>query len=178
RGFKKYPIQNKINKEINNNGQNETKNDKVFTYFSPISNHSFIGKLRFHNLRPQEIGALISALTLHGNDHLYHNIGGAKPYGYGKIKIVLKNEQKWKKYLSIFENYLRENNINLIISQQLNELLAMSEKPSVEIDRMLKYPTLNQDTKINEFSEYKKDRKYLKSYSEYKTIFSKKNNEQ
>lgn len=47
----------------------------------------FRATVRFFNLRPAELGALLSALTWHGDSSCLHGIGFGKPYGYGVIGI-------------------------------------------------------------------------------------------
>ena len=44
-------------------------------------------RINVHNLKKVEIGALLSALTIHETDGVFHNLGLAKSYGYGKIQI-------------------------------------------------------------------------------------------
>lgn len=169
RGFKKYPIHLKTKPETIFTENKEKNNDKIFTFFSPISNPNFTGSIRYHNLRPEEIGALISALTHHGNDQLYHNLGSAKPYGFGKIKILINDKEKWLKYLNHFEKCLVENNVNT--EEQTKELFLMSELPSSKTDKLLEYPKLeipNKPRKFqNEFINYKRDFQYLRPYSKY-----------
>ena len=43
--------------------------------------------MSLHNMRPEEVGALLSALTYHGTKGVYHNIGMAKSFGYGKLEV-------------------------------------------------------------------------------------------
>ncbi len=45
----------------------------------------FQGKIRFHNLRPDELGLLIWSVEL--NPRSQQNIGKAKAYGYGRVAI-------------------------------------------------------------------------------------------
>ncbi|MBP7642038.1 MAG: TIGR03986 family CRISPR-associated RAMP protein [Saprospiraceae bacterium] len=169
RGFKKYPIHLTTKPETIYNQNTDKNNDKIFTFFSPISNPLFTGSIRFHNLRPEEIGALISALTHHDNDHFYHNLGSAKPYGFGKIKILINDKEKWLKYLKYFEECLLENKINT--EEQTKELFSMSELPSNKTDKLLEYPKLELPNKPkkyqNEFNNYKREFQYLRPYSEY-----------
>jgi CRISPR-associated protein (TIGR03986 family) len=49
----------------------------------------FKGRMRFHNLRPEEIGALIWVLTWGGHQNCRHRIGMAKPLGFGCARIKL-----------------------------------------------------------------------------------------
>jgi len=67
-----------------------TDNLKVATAFEPLSQgNQFKGKVRFHNLRPHELGALIWALTFGGREECRHRLGMAKPLGYGCAKISI-----------------------------------------------------------------------------------------
>ena len=44
-------------------------------------------RINVHNLKKVEIGALLSALTIHETEGVFHNLGLAKSFGYGKIQI-------------------------------------------------------------------------------------------
>lgn len=58
--------------------------------FETVSaNTVFDNKIRFHNLRPVELGALLWALDFGGRKELNHQIGVGKPYGLGQIKLNL-----------------------------------------------------------------------------------------
>lgn len=60
----------------------------------------FLSKLRFHNLKPMELGALLWVLDFGGRENLRHSIGIGKPYGLGQITI------------RIMQSRLRTNDIN------------------------------------------------------------------
>ena len=147
---------------------------KVFSFFRPLNpGAEFTGKVRFHNLRKAEIGALLSAITFHGNNNkLFHSIGGAKPYGYGKIKVTVKNfkglEHSFEDYLSTFENLMEAHCPDWINNSSLQELFAMSAHASDE--ETLTYPKLKLEgvpaREANEFINYKKEGASLKNYSE------------
>ena len=71
-------------------------------------NCKFKMRINVHNLRRVEIGALLSAITFHKTQGVYHNIGSAKGFGYGKLKCAnLKlhglNSDKEEHYLKAFE---------------------------------------------------------------------------
>jgi CRISPR-associated protein (TIGR03986 family) len=146
RGFKRYPIQNGIqNVEYD---KIQLSNNKIFSYFKPLKTGSiFSCKIRFHNLRKVEIGALLSCITFHGNSTKFsHSIGGAKPYGYGKIKTEISNLKFLKfpinEYLLSFENLMSNDWLN---SLRVKGLLAMATVSSED----LTYP------KIKDFVGYK-----------------------
>ena len=58
---------------------------------NPIEEGSvFEGTVRFFNLRPLELGALLSAMSFFGHDpkdEFFHQIGQGKPYGYGRVRL-------------------------------------------------------------------------------------------
>jgi CRISPR-associated protein (TIGR03986 family) len=159
KGYKRYPIQQMIRREKYDDKQ--LKNDNVFSEFKPLKEGtSFICKVRFHNLKKAEIGALVSSITFHGNEgKSFHNIGGAKPFGYGKLsisRVKLKNLKfDIDDYLSSYEDLMGgEEWLN---STFLIELLAMAQYSN---DSLI-YPS---DPK--EFVEMKNDNKYLTNYSQ------------
>lgn len=64
------------------------KNENTLTHFRPLpSGQTFHLRIAVHNLRKIEIGALLSALTLHDTKGVWHNMGLAKGYGYGKLSV-------------------------------------------------------------------------------------------
>ena len=67
-------------------------NEKIENKFRPIpAGNSFVMRINVHNLRRVEIGALLSAITFHETSGVFHNIGSAKGFGYGKLKCVALN---------------------------------------------------------------------------------------
>jgi CRISPR/Cas system CSM-associated protein Csm3 (group 7 of RAMP superfamily) len=146
-GWKNYPI---LNTEIKSKKGN---NEDVISEFMPLKSTSkFEGKLRFHNLRDFEIGALISALSFHNTQECYHNIGYAKSLGYGKVSIKFDYEHK-NKVLQAFEEKM---NIEIFNGKMLwhkseyikellnkhaindNEFKALSDKDSLDSERIKK----------------------------------------
>lgn len=67
-------------------------NAKIENKFRPIPAGNFFKmRINVHNLRKVEIGALLSAITFHETSGVFHNIGSAKGFGYGKLKCVALN---------------------------------------------------------------------------------------
>ena len=166
RGYKRYPLHKSLKES-----QKTNENEKVRTKFKPLdSGTKFRGKIRFHNLKKAEIGALLSALTFHGNSDKYmHNLGMAKPLGYGKIEIKLSlNNLKHSQneYLDEFEKLMCNNIPNWKDSSQLKELFAMADIKTNNDDKLIYQQLKNQYDK-NEFVEAKKRREYLIPYSRY-----------
>lgn len=76
-------------------------------------NTVFNHKIRFHNLRPVELGALLWVLDFGGRKELNHQIGMGKPYGLGQVKLNVSNSK------------LRRNDARVI---EDSELLLMACK--------------------------------------------------
>lgn len=161
RGYKRYPVKNM---QTGFYDDKQLKNKKVFTNFIPLKQGAkFKTKIRFHNLKKVELGALISALTFHNNsDKLFHNLGGAKPFGYGKISLTInsliiqnKSDINLIDYMIDFEKLMGGE--NWLSSDILNELFLMAKYS----DGSLQYP---KEPKV--FVEYKKDNDKLSQYSE------------
>src|SRR5699024_8179855 len=156
KGFKKYPVKSET---IEHRGESE----KMQTHFKPLANGTeFKAKVRFHNLRPLEIGALINALTLLQTKQTYHNIGYAKPLGYGKVKISnLKSstiKQDLKDYAELFEIEMRARYSSW--RQRMEELLTMSSNQEYNVEQSLKYNDLDK------YQAIKDKGLYLQPYSE------------
>lgn len=170
-GRKRYPIRQQAVPK-------PSGNTNLDVPFCPLpSNTKFSGKIRFHNLKPAEIGALISSITFHGNqDQLYHNLGMGKPLGYGKMKINLKSitisgaKIKVTPFLISFEKELDQFckdklNISWAKSDIISELFTMAEDHELkENDLLFKYMTMDPKGQ-NEFVEAKKLNEYLENFS-------------
>ncbi|GAA3657862.1 TIGR03986 family type III CRISPR-associated RAMP protein [Flavivirga jejuensis] len=110
----------------------ETRDPSNFTTtFKPLETATFITTIQYHNLNKIEFGALLSAITFHGNTNCNHIIGLAKSYGLGQIKVDILNEeikQNLNHYLAIFEKCMLEaKGINWHHkSPELIELLTMA----------------------------------------------------
>ena len=84
RGIKQYWLK----KEVEEKGGETGKNKNVGSVFSPLPKGTvFSGKVRFHNLQKDELGLLLWSIAL--NKESEQNIGKAKAYGFGRIKITI-----------------------------------------------------------------------------------------
>lgn len=157
-GRKRYPIHNSNKTTRTTN----TGNDNVGTSFKPLKDGVvFKGKLRFHNLKKTEIGALLSALTFHNSSKTFHNIGMAKSLGYGKVEIKLDGIKDMDSYLKEFELIIGEQISNWANTQELKELLSMATEQENEGNSKLKY------LELLEFAKNKTgdDKDYLRNYT-------------
>ncbi len=84
RGFKLYWHRGSAAPDLHL--QPPTKHLKQYTVIRPVKPQvSFRGRLRFENLTPLELGALLAALELPGD--LRHHLGMGKPLGMGSVEI-------------------------------------------------------------------------------------------
>ncbi|EIC24032.1 TIGR03986 family type III CRISPR-associated RAMP protein [Thiorhodovibrio frisius] len=84
-GWKRYRARDQLIEPRVGEGQ-----ENVLVRFTPLATGSkFRGRLQFHNLKPEEIGALVWALTWGGKKTLRHLIGMGKPFGYGQVSMEI-----------------------------------------------------------------------------------------
>ncbi|GAB4295131.1 MAG: hypothetical protein Kow0068_19860 [Marinilabiliales bacterium] len=151
-GFKRYPIHNN-----SSTPSIESVSEKMITIIRPLNKGAlFKGKIRFHNLRKVEIGALLSAITFHRTNNVYHNLGYAKPFGLGKVELKINRlsglNSGLDDYIKAFELAMRSDKFQW----DIKNLIAMACEP--ENDNALVYPELY------EFQEYKNQGKFLEEY--------------
>jgi CRISPR-associated protein (TIGR03986 family) len=180
KGFKRYPIHEKVNPR--EYSKDQLGNPKVFSSYKPVDKGAvFNGRIRYHNLKSLELGALISALSFHGTEEkLFHSLGGAKSFGFGRVKISIKNLSDFTHALQAFEYQMNvhcEKNLNTkwLKTKQIQELVSMSTLPPDNSEQLLVYPSIGKDgkngTDDNEFIQIKKQRNFLQPYSNYNTPF-------
>lgn len=85
-GWKRYPLQQKAHLPQLSGDVAKNKNVQI-TMETVNAGSVFAGKLRFHNLRLLELGALLWALDF-GQREVCHNLGLGKPYGFGQVKLT------------------------------------------------------------------------------------------
>lgn len=168
-GWKRYPLHRHAVPSI---GGNDKENVK--THFIPLpADTIFEGKIRFHNLKKVEIGALLSAITFHGqNGSHMHNIGMGKPLGYGKINIEINlksSKYSITEYLNEFEEMMTSAISNWKESLQLKELFAISNVntlPESQLQyQLLENPNPKYERDKNDFTGAKKLKEYLLPFS-------------
>ena len=161
-GWKRYPLHSGATVS----STTDTGNENVGTTFTPLKEGTvFKGKLRYHNLKKAELGALLSSLTFHKTNGCFHNIGLAKALGYGKIEIKLNVTEDITEHLKAFEVELSEQVGDWSQSEQIRELLSMATEQSNSGNSKLKYMELEQ------FANSKsRDKDYLRPYTELDNI--------
>jgi len=159
-GWKRYPIHKNGVKKTEDTG-----NENVGTTFAPLDSRVvFEGKLRYHNLKKAELGAILSALSFHNTPNTYHNIGMAKPLGYGKIEVKIDGIEL-EKYLKDFESEITVSIPNWANSEQLTELISMATEQDNSGNSELEY------MRLEEFAKNKTgDKDYLRRYTKLDNI--------
>lgn len=122
-------------------------NFDTVTQMNPLKEGAtFTGSVHFHNLKSEELGALLSALTFHGQEDCKHSLGQAKSHGYGSVSVAINNisvfgQSKEKEgYLADYENVMnqfvqtttRNTQKKWKETTQLKELFAMARGFSEE----------------------------------------------
>lgn len=171
-GWKRYHVRDGV-------WQKSLGNENLDSTLTPVrSGATFTGDIVFHNLRPIELGALLSALTFHGKPDLYyHQLGQAKPYGYGRCRYsaTLEGErlEEPNYYMGHFEYELSDNlGTSWHQSSQIQELFALAGSAVSNEAEEYKYMRLSTEPRVNEFQDAKGgqngrgDKYYLPRFSE------------
>lgn len=138
-------------------------NENVMTLMKLLpAGQTFKLQISVHNLRPIEVGALLSALTFHGTEGPCHNIGQGKSFGFGSLlikRLELKNFKYDKHaYLKDFEMEMSK----FYDSNHPGELWANSDK----VKTLLSIATEHADAEelelmnLEEYGDYRKNDKY------------------
>jgi len=173
KGWKRYQIRNSV---YGNKKQNDY-NDKLDTKLIPLKKGAeFNTKVRFHNLRPIELAALLSAITFHKTENCYHQLGQGKPYGLGKVKIEIVN-QYFDRDFDIDEEFAKyEEQLAKQIgkkwssSDEMIQLFTLVSVPVADAESVLyEYMKMSTtDRKSNDFLTAKEHNEYLQYYTALK----------
>jgi hypothetical protein len=174
KGWKKYPVHSEFILPPDSVYKTENEEKKQASLFIAIKKCVFIEKIKFHNLKKAEIGALLSAITFHGTDECFHSAGSAKAYGYGKLKLSTKfiGNYSINEYLKSFEEVFKKDRFNQFVnfnfkeSVCLKEIILMAQEHNNQADSQLKYMSLDK----KEFMLAKKNREFLNNYSKLSNI--------
>jgi flagellar biosynthesis GTPase FlhF len=164
-GWKRYPIANPLHSNFQGHEQDQKgtgPNEKMLTNFKPYEKGAvFKGAIYFHNLKKIEIGALLSALTFHGQQDCLHQLGMGKPLGFGKTRIqthLVGLSHSQEAYLAAFEeemdHFLKTEPWRE--THQVLELLTLASKVNVgikEVEEQLEYMPLENFAKVKNAKE-------------------------
>lgn len=83
RGWKRYPARRKLTQST------EGTDNMTSTLHLLPQGTCFHGRIRIHNLKPEELGALVWVLSWGGKSDLRHSLGMGKSLGYGQVSITI-----------------------------------------------------------------------------------------
>lgn len=189
-GWKRYQIRS--SKDIYQTG--DGNNDAVTSKLKPLqAGAKFSGVIRFHNLRPAELGALVWALTWGSNATLRHSLGMGKPYGYGNVAVQITGAQITHNS-DPTQDFAVENDahasaqklaftVNALTKMMQNKLSQWPNTPELrELYAManpavgdaaaqkgqLRYPMLNPTKRVNDFKDIKNSNSKLAKPTSFK----------
>lgn len=135
-GRKRY----RIHKELPDVNFVDNDNDKTLNMLA--AGNEFECQIKLHNMKPEEIGALLSAITLR-DQNAYHNMGKAKALGYGKVRMKVIKMEGLKKsqdeYIRSFEHCMNEflgNNPKLLETEQFKMLISIASEHDAKMGFM------------------------------------------
>lgn len=150
------------------------------TVFRPLEEGTvFSGTVSFFNLRPYELGAIISALTFFGDGNSYHTIGMGKPLGYGKVKVELSglkvrpnktlqcvSDAVAADYVQCFRKFMSDRNKGWEDSATIKQFKVMGKGIPVGKEDRFKYMTMSNRREENEFLQCKNRGEKLPRFTE------------
>ncbi len=167
-GRKRYPIRNRIESNSGSKG--------MIFHIKPLDKGSiFKGKVKFHNLRPEELGGILNAINFWNDNHYYHNLGQGKPLGYGKVRInaviskltsISSKYSEDTNFASIFQNKMEEFTPNWHDSVELRELRLMSIGIPKGRDDEFTYMQMDKNEFKNGLDKYNKEGEQLGLFSQ------------
>lgn len=163
-GWKRYLVRNDGFVWENCTGRRETD-----TILFPLKAGTvFNGKVRFHNLKPIELGALLSALTFHSTQGCYHQLGHGKPYGLGKVEYEVKlscDRQGTAEYfMALFEEEMTKNTGNWLNSSTISSLITLAKREVPANDSEYRYMVIQVNPDRNDFKDAKERKEYLEDF--------------
>lgn len=136
---------------------------KVGTVFKPLPKGTrFRAHVDIHNLRPEELGALLWAISWGGDPQARHTLGMARPLGYGRSQMRIVESDLYgmdgskpdlDRCLQAFETMMSKEVPGWKASPQIRELLELAKPVSVNQAR---YQRLDPGKKVNEFVDAKR----------------------
>lgn len=189
RGWKRYPVHpiTEIGVQVLQGDQQNNRKIQVRLH-TLDTGAKFSGQLHFHNLKPEELGALLWALNFGGNSSCHHGFGMGKAFGFGQVTLQLQNENSairsndltaiapnWNECVNKFRAYM-DKALGHTWEQtpQIQALLAMADPAQRnKFPGQLKYMVLaripdpnnpGKKISINEFQDAKRRALVLASY--------------
>lgn len=120
RGFKRYPA--RLSDGVNVQPPPAKSKPDVQVVLEPLAEGAeFSGRIVCHNLKPQELGALLWVMTWGGRKELNHSLGMGKPFGFGQVALSIDHEA------SVLRPNDSEKQEQALDEHRLNELITAFE---------------------------------------------------
>ena len=168
-GWKRYKVQDTFACVNNSEFTDAQKSDVEFL---TQKGKKFKGTILFHNLKKEELGALLYVIKFWDDENCYHMLGHAKPYGAGAVKLNVeridfpsyeKNKITVNEAILAFKNEMKqtfgEEWENCTQFENLKEISKMHSDYTGKTDQV--YNKLDDFRKIhqnNEHFEYETDK--------------------
>jgi hypothetical protein len=194
RGWKRYPARGAGRHGAPRPTPQQARNPQTLSRLRPLwlgDRLRFEGVIRFHNLRPVELGALVWAIEWGGNDRLRHGLGMGKPFGWGQVALRLGRDHERSRivpndpsapaepvadtlarcqdaFVAEMDRWLASKGVNTgwAQSEPIRRLRAMADPANAERNAPLRHMTLDPDGKANQFADAKKAGLVLQEYWE------------
>ena len=175
RGWKRYLARNQWDKKPTLPSK---ASEKVMTAFEPLKEGTtFTFKMRLHNVRPIELGALLWCLDFGGLTQATHQLGMGKPLGYGRVRLKVKaydlevngsfedcefgsplSQSHLDRCLAQFKGYMQGKSFKKWAeSDTIRELRACAlAHPSGQDPDTIRQPMIDHPVNRNEFQSLKK----------------------
>ncbi|OGT90063.1 MAG: CRISPR-associated RAMP family protein [Gammaproteobacteria bacterium RIFOXYA12_FULL_61_12] len=96
RGWKRYPARPEAEVRVQEPIGDQAANKKIQLRLHPLPKDTkFSGRMVFHNLKREELGALLWCLNFGGCSNYRHGLGLGKSFGFGQVGIVLDSQKSW-----------------------------------------------------------------------------------
>lgn len=129
-------------------------NENTITEFKALpADKTFTCYITVHNLRKAEIGALLSAITMHDSDNTFLNLGLAKSFGFGKMSCRMELcgfKHDKQEYLRAFEVALAQEGFELGISPNLDKMISIASEHEASSMTMMETPEEYENNKSND----------------------------
>lgn len=145
----------------------------------------FSSKIRLHNLRPVELGALLWCIDFGARNDLFHGLGIGKPYGLGQVSLNVENSVlKRNNQESIQDNSVFLVACRLEFETYMNTVfkeagLDSTWQQSGEVQALIEYAALDERALDLDYLAEPKDFANLKKKAhldEFKKMFHKYSN--
>ncbi len=158
-GVKRYPAQ--VAKDVNGVPSAQPGQERVASCLRPVAAGSrFKGRIRLHNVLPQELGAILWVLLWGGEEKLRHALGMARPFGLGQVSLKVTGmslrsndpatsaAEDVNEYMRSFSDYMEGQYNGWRNTPTLRELMAMAKPgtvPAVKLKPMKFHMDANSD---------------------------------